>query len=157
MIGWRADIEAVTVEACQAFFDTYYAANNLVLVIVGDIETEETLALVEKEFGGLRRAESIPRNPGKVVRQRGERRARIKVDARIQLVYGAWHAPAVRFFRPVVRVGSIVNWSTKMSRLSMPRAATGLSRRLAFSSLWRELAPVCPSKPWRRPFLRRSI
>jgi predicted Zn-dependent peptidase len=94
VIGWRADIEAVTVEACQAFFDTYYAANNLVLVIVGDIETEETLALVEKEFGGLRRAESIPRNPGKVVKQRGERRARIKVDARIQLVYGAWHAPA---------------------------------------------------------------
>lgn len=94
VIGWRADIETVTVEACQAFFDTYYAANNLVLVIVGDIETDETLALVEKEFGGLRRAESIPRNPGKVVTQRGERRARINVDARIQLMYGAWHAPA---------------------------------------------------------------
>ena len=94
VIGWRADIEAVTLEACQAFFDTYYAANNLVLVIVGDIETEETLALVEKEFGGLRRAESIPRNPGKVVEQKGERRARINVDARIQLIYGAWHAPA---------------------------------------------------------------
>lgn len=94
VIGWRADIEAVTVEACQDFFDTYYAANNLVLVIVGDIDTEETLALVEKEFGVLKPATSIPRNPGKVVDQRGERRARIHLDARIELIYGAWHAPA---------------------------------------------------------------
>ena len=94
VIGWRADIEAVTVEACQAFFDTYYAANNLVLVIVGDINTKDTLSLVEKEFGKLRRADSIPRNPGKVVAQRGERRAQINLDARIQLIYGAWHAPA---------------------------------------------------------------
>lgn len=94
VIGWRADIEAVTVEACQAFFDTYYAANNLVLVIVGDIDTEETLSLVKKEFGKLKPAESIPRNPGKVVAQRGERRAQINLDARIQLIYGAWHAPA---------------------------------------------------------------
>ena len=93
VIGWRADIEAVTVEACRAFFDTYYSANNIVLVIVGDIDTAETLALVEQEFGSLRQAEVIPRNPGKVVEQRGERRATILYPARIALLYAAWHAP----------------------------------------------------------------
>ena len=93
VIGWRADIEAVTVEACRAFFDTYYSANNIVLVIVGDIETGETLAMVEREFGAVRRAEVIPRNPGKVVEQRGERRATILYPARIPLLYAAWHAP----------------------------------------------------------------
>ena len=94
VIGWRADIEAVTVEACRAFFDTYYSANNIVLVIVGDIDTAETLALVEQEFGDVRRAEVLPRNPGKVVEQRGERRATILYPARIALLYAAWHAPA---------------------------------------------------------------
>jgi len=93
VIGWRADIEAVTVEACRAFFETYYSANNIVLVIVGDLDTAETLALVEKEFGDVRRAETIPRNPGKVVAQRGERRSTIHYPARIPLLYGAWHAP----------------------------------------------------------------
>jgi zinc protease len=93
VIGWRADIEAVTVEACRAFFETYYSANNIVLVIVGDLDTTETLALVEKEFGAVRRAETIPRNPGKVVAQRGERRSTIHYPARIPLLYGAWHAP----------------------------------------------------------------
>ena len=93
VIGWRADIEAVTVEACRSFFETYYSANNIVLVIVGDIDTADTLAQVKQEFGGVRRAESIPRNPGKVVAQRGERRSTIHYPVRIPLLYAAWHAP----------------------------------------------------------------
>ena len=60
-------IEAVTLEACRAFFDTYYAANNLVLVIVGDFDTAETLAQVRRSFGKLEAADSIPRNPTRVV------------------------------------------------------------------------------------------
>ncbi|MDE0886792.1 MAG: pitrilysin family protein [Myxococcota bacterium] len=93
VIGWRADIEAVTVEACRSFFETYYSANNIVLVIVGDIDTTETLARVKDEFGGVRRAESIPRNPGKVVAQRGERRSTVHYPVRIPLLYAGWHAP----------------------------------------------------------------
>jgi len=93
VIGWRADVEAVTVEACREFFDTYYSANNIFLVIVGDFDTEETLANVERAFGGIRTAPSIPRNPSKVVEQRGERRATIRYDARSPLLYAAWHAP----------------------------------------------------------------
>jgi len=93
VIGWRSDIEAVTVEACRDFFDTYYSANNIVLVIVGDIDTAETLALVEKEFGAVRHAEKIPRNPTRVQDQRGERRATVLYPARVPLFYAAWHAP----------------------------------------------------------------
>jgi predicted Zn-dependent peptidase len=93
VIGWRADVEEVTVEACRAFFDTYYAANNLVLVIVGDFETEETLAQVRRSFGGLSAAASIPRNPTRVVEPRGERRAIVHDDVSAPLLYAGWHAP----------------------------------------------------------------
>ncbi len=93
VIGWRADVEAVTVEACRAFFDTYYSANNISLVVVGDFETAETLARIERAFGGIRTAERIPRNPSAVVAQHGERRARVVDDVRIPLLYAAWHAP----------------------------------------------------------------
>jgi len=93
VIGWRSDIEAVTVEACREFFETYYSANNIVLVIVGDIDTDETLALVEKEFGPIRHADRIPRNPTRVKDQRGERRATVLYPARVPLFYAAWHAP----------------------------------------------------------------
>ena len=92
-IGWRSDVESVTVEACQEFFDTYYAANNLTVVIVGDFDTTTTLAQIERAFGRLPAAERIPRNPTTVVEQHGERRADVFFDAKIPLLFAGWHTP----------------------------------------------------------------
>jgi predicted Zn-dependent peptidase len=93
VIGWRSGVESVTVEACQEFFDTYYAANNLTVVIVGDFETEPTLERIRRSFGQLKRAPTLPRNPTTVVPQRGERRTTVFFDAKIPLLYAGWHAP----------------------------------------------------------------
>jgi predicted Zn-dependent peptidase len=93
VIGWRTDVEKVTVEVCREFFDTYYAANNLTVVIVGDFEAEPTLARIERTFSRLPTAKSIPRNPTTVVEQRGERRSTVYFEANIPLLYAGWHAP----------------------------------------------------------------
>jgi zinc protease len=93
-IGWRSDVEQVTVAACQAFFDTYYAANNLTVVIVGDFESASTLARIKRTFGRLEPAAEIPRSPTTVVPQRGERRADVLFDVQIPLLYAGWHTPA---------------------------------------------------------------
>ncbi len=58
-IGSMADLDAATLEDAREFFRTYYAPNNAVLSIVGDIDPEQTLAWVEKYFG------SIPSHDGK--------------------------------------------------------------------------------------------
>ncbi|MEU1089907.1 pitrilysin family protein [Streptomyces sp. NPDC005576] len=58
-IGSMADLDAATLEDAQAFFRTYYAPNNAVLSVVGDIDPDETLAWIEKYFG------SIPSHDGK--------------------------------------------------------------------------------------------
>ena len=58
-IGSMADLDAATLEDAQDFFTTYYAPNNAVLSVVGDIDPEQTLAWVEKYFG------SIPSHNGK--------------------------------------------------------------------------------------------
>ncbi|MCP4905775.1 MAG: insulinase family protein [bacterium] len=93
VIGWRSDVEQVTVEACQSFFDTYYAANNLTVVIVGDFETASTMKQIERAFGRLPTADSIPRNPTTVVPQHGARRSDVYFDAKIPLLFAGWHAP----------------------------------------------------------------
>ena len=93
-IGWRSNVEQVPVEACRAFFDTYYAANNLSIVIVGDFDTESTLKRVRERFGRLRAAPSIPRNTTAVGVQRGERRAQIHFDIQSPMLMAGWHAPA---------------------------------------------------------------
>lgn len=93
VIGWRTDVEQVSVDACRAFFGTYYAANNLTLVIVGDFETAPTLAQIERAFGRLPSASVIPRNPTTVVEQRGERRADVYYEANLPLLFAGWHTP----------------------------------------------------------------
>ncbi|MEY9844817.1 putative Zn-dependent peptidase [Streptacidiphilus sp. BW17] len=58
-IGSMEDLDAATLTDAQDFFRTYYAPNNAVLSVVGDIDLEQTLAWVEKYFG------SIPAHDGK--------------------------------------------------------------------------------------------
>jgi predicted Zn-dependent peptidase len=92
-IGWRSDIEAVTVEACRDFFHTYYAPNNIVIAIAGNFDPKVTLAQIERAFGGLEPVADIPRSPTREPEQQGERRAEVLFDLRSPILAAAWHAP----------------------------------------------------------------
>ncbi|MCH6163052.1 M16 family metallopeptidase [Streptomyces marispadix] len=58
-IGSMADLDAASLEDAREFFRTYYAPNNAVLTVVGDIDPEQTLGWIEKYFG------SVPGHQGK--------------------------------------------------------------------------------------------
>ncbi|GAA2063886.1 pitrilysin family protein [Streptomyces cheonanensis] len=58
-IGSMADLDAASLEDAREFFRTYYAPGNAVLAVVGDIDSAQTLAWIEKYFG------SIPPHDGK--------------------------------------------------------------------------------------------
>ncbi|MEU9076425.1 pitrilysin family protein [Kitasatospora sp. NPDC004745] len=75
-IGSMADLDAATLEDARAFFRTYYAPNNAVLSVVGDIDPEQTVAWVEKYFG------SIPGHDGKQPPRSGELPATIGRELR---------------------------------------------------------------------------
>jgi len=53
VIGSMADLDAASVDDVKAFFKTYYAPNNAVLALVGDLDTQATLAKVKKYFGNI--------------------------------------------------------------------------------------------------------
>lgn len=52
-IGSMDDLEAATLEDVHTFYDTHYGPNNSVLTIVGDVDPEAAIALVERHFGPL--------------------------------------------------------------------------------------------------------
>jgi len=52
------DLDAASVEDVQAFFRTYYAPNNAALAIVGDIDSKDTLAKIQRYFGSIPRQEA---------------------------------------------------------------------------------------------------
>lgn len=57
--GDLEDLDAATLEDVQQFFEDFYAPNNAVLVIAGDIDPAETLAWVEKYFGNIPASENL--------------------------------------------------------------------------------------------------
>jgi len=53
VIGALPDLQAATINDVKAFYKQYYGASNASLVIAGDIDINETKALVEKWFGEI--------------------------------------------------------------------------------------------------------
>ncbi|MEO8070929.1 MAG: pitrilysin family protein [Acidobacteriota bacterium] len=61
-IGSMADLEAASIEDVRAFHDLYYVPNNATAVVVGDFETQDARALVEKYLGRVPRGKPVPRD-----------------------------------------------------------------------------------------------
>ena len=61
VIGSLADLQAATLDDVIDFFRRYYAPNNAILSIVGDIDAEKTKTLIAKYFGDLPRGPAIVR------------------------------------------------------------------------------------------------
>ncbi len=60
-IGSMDDLDAASLEDVSAFFRTYYAPNNAVLSVVGDVETAHVRAAAARYFGGIPANPDIPR------------------------------------------------------------------------------------------------
>jgi zinc protease len=94
IIGSMADLNAASVEDVAAFFKTYYAPNNAVMAIVGDIDRKKTTALVEKYFGGIPRQPAAKRPDLTEPPHTAERRSRIDDPlARLAQVEIVWITP----------------------------------------------------------------
>ena len=60
-IGSMDDLDAASLEDVSAFFRTYYAPNNAVMSVVGDVDTAAVRASVDRYFGAIPANPSIPR------------------------------------------------------------------------------------------------
>jgi zinc protease len=52
-IGWRGEMEGLTREDAIAFYRRFYAPNNAVVVIAGDVDAQEALAFAQETYGKL--------------------------------------------------------------------------------------------------------
>jgi predicted Zn-dependent peptidase len=60
-IGYMEDLNNATEADYKRFYETFYVPNNAVLSIAGDLDIEETKALVEKYFAGIPSGAEPPR------------------------------------------------------------------------------------------------
>ncbi|MEO9782266.1 MAG: pitrilysin family protein [Sedimentitalea sp.] len=87
VIGWKHEMEELSLEDALSFYKTYYAPNNAILVVSGDADPDEVKRLAETYYG------VIPANPDLPERvrsqeppQTSERRLTFK-DARVAQPY----------------------------------------------------------------------
>jgi len=93
-IGWPSDILSWTMADLRTFYQTYYAANNCTLVLVGDVQAQQALALVQRYFGAMPAGPAPPAVRTREPEQQGERRLLLPRPGHNPLVQYAYHAIA---------------------------------------------------------------
>jgi zinc protease len=53
IIGWRHEIDALSKEAALAFYEKYYAPNNAILIVAGDVTADQVRDLALEHYGPL--------------------------------------------------------------------------------------------------------
>ena len=61
VIGWRSEIEGLTLADAEAFYKANYGPNNAILVVAGDVTVAGVKELAEKYYGPLQPRELAPR------------------------------------------------------------------------------------------------
>lgn len=86
VIGWQVDLDTMTVEDLKQWYQNWYAPNNAVVIVVGDVKADEVFTLAKTYFG------PIPSRPISGVRSQEEisllGEQRIKVHQTASLAYG---------------------------------------------------------------------
>lgn len=91
-IGWPSDIEHWTLDDLKAFFKTYYAPNNAVLVIAGDVDPQQVFALADRYLAAIPRQPVPPAVTTTEPEQLGERRIVVeRADVRAPILAYAFH------------------------------------------------------------------
>ena len=97
IIGWPQEIARMTREEAEAFYKRWYAPNNAILVVAGDVSAEELRPLAEKYYGVIP-AKPVPeRNRVSEPPISAERRVVLRdAEVRQPVLRRLWHAPSYR-------------------------------------------------------------
>ena len=93
VIGWFADLDAMSLEDLQRHYDTFYSPNNATLVVVGDIKADALLPTIKRLFEPIPRGPSPKQTLTPEPDQRGERRFLLKREAQVPFVMMGFRVP----------------------------------------------------------------
>ncbi|MBN1247846.1 MAG: insulinase family protein [Anaerolineae bacterium] len=92
-IGHLCDLQAITRDDLEHYVQTYYAPNNALLTIAGDIDPQATVDAVAHAFGSIGRRADPPESRAVEPAQRGERRVVVEGAGKTDYVELVYHAP----------------------------------------------------------------
>ena len=84
-------VEDATLDDVKAFFHKHYTPANAILVVAGNIETNNIRILAEKWFGDIPSGEKYVRNLPAEPKQVTQRKLEVKANVPLDALYKAWH------------------------------------------------------------------
>jgi len=94
-IGWMNDLENMQLGDLQHWYERWYAPNNAILVVVGDVEPEAVLKLAKKYFGPLQPEVIVPPKPRVEPVQKGKRDITVRAPAEVPYTVMGYKAPVL--------------------------------------------------------------
>ncbi|MEO3998213.1 pitrilysin family protein [Mesorhizobium sp. CAU 1732] len=83
VIGWMQEIEQLNRQDAIDFYDRFYAPNNAVLVVAGDVDAAEVRTLVDETYGKIERGPDLPPRVRPVEPEQNTKRTVELVDSRV--------------------------------------------------------------------------
>lgn len=97
VIGWRHEMETYSTADAQRFYDRWYAPNNAILIVAGDVTAAEVRRLAESTFGAIPRRDVPERQRLAEPPATAERRLSLaSPEARYPSVSRTYLAPSYR-------------------------------------------------------------
>jgi zinc protease len=94
VIGWMPDLKSIERDDLYNYYKALYSPNNAVIVIVGDVKTDQILERIKSSFGNILPG-SLKKNTNfSEPEQKGERRILLKREAELPYLLVAYHAPS---------------------------------------------------------------
>jgi len=86
-----AHVEDATMEDVKDFFFQFYRPNNAILVVTGNVQTEQVKQLAEKWFGAIEAGKAYVRNLPKEPLQEKSRSMDVRADVPLDMLMMTWH------------------------------------------------------------------
>jgi zinc protease len=96
VIGWKSDLQNMSVNDLRKWYETWYAPNNAILVVVGDVKPEQVHQLAEKYFAALKPLPVPNLKPEKDIQPLGEKQLTISVPAQLPWLVMAYPVPVIK-------------------------------------------------------------
>jgi zinc protease len=102
VIGWMHEMEKLNRADAVAFYDRYYAPNNAILVVAGDVDPQTVRALAEKTYGKVPRGPDLPPRVRPQEPEQNTKRTVTMTDERVSIpsVSQYWVTPSYTSAEP---------------------------------------------------------
>lgn len=93
VIGWMTDVQHLTLADLKRWYHTWYAPNNAIVIVVGDVKSDEVYHMAQQYFGVLKPSVLPTIKPMAEIPQFGERDITVNIPAKLPCLLMGYPVP----------------------------------------------------------------